>query len=351
MPKVNVSQLVNKILAVLTPREREVVERRQGLKDGQPLTLAEIGDTYGITRERVRQIESAAFNKLSGAIKKGELDGFFGVVENHLKLVGGLRKEGLLLDDLKYLLREEINPKVFGNQVKFLLALSDSVSYVDEDKNFHSHWYSSKEARQRAVGFVSKLAKFLENKKEVLLSQPIGINAAVKEVAGNLSLKDGIALNFVSVSKLFHVNQFGDFGLADWPEVNPRTVRHWSYLVLRKDKIPMHFTRIAERINLSKKGAGKKVNAQTVHNELIKDARFVLVGRGTYGLQEFGLVPGTARQVIVRLIKSHGPLKPRDVVSLVKKERTFKDNTIFINLQNKKHFNRLSDGRYAIRES
>lgn len=350
MAKVNVAQLVNKVLAVLAPREKEVVEKRQGLRDGNALTLAEIGDTYGITRERVRQIEFVAFNKLADLVKKGELNDFFSTVENHLKLVGGLRKEELLLEDLRYLLRDNSNPTLFGSQVKFLLSLSNNVAYASEDNNLHAHWFASKEAKQRATGFVAKLAKFLESKKEALLRQPIGLNAALKEVAGSFNLKDSIALNFVSVSKLFHVNQFGDFGLAEWSEINPKTVRHWAHLVLRKDRKPLHFTEIANRVNQIKK-EGKRVNAQTVHNELIKDSRFVLVGRGTYGLQEFGLMPGTARQVIARLLKAHGPLKPKDLLGLVKKERTFKDNTVFINLQNKKHFNRLSDGRYTVKEA
>ena len=50
-------------LARLTPREREVIEAHFGLRD-QPRTLAEIGDRYALTRERIRQIEARALGKL-----------------------------------------------------------------------------------------------------------------------------------------------------------------------------------------------------------------------------------------------------------------------------------------------
>lgn len=348
--KINLGQLVTGALAILAPREREVLEKRWGLKDGRVLTLAEVGYGYGITRERVRQIEAGAVNKLHLSMKKGELKDFFATVDNHLKAVGGLRRENLLLDDLKFLLRDSSASNTLGNKVKLLLDLSQSLEYSPEDGDFHSYWYASREDKQKAVGFVSKLIKFLEKNKEVLVNQPAGIKNIVKEAAAAYSLKEAVALNYVSLSKHFHINEYGDFGLARWSEFNPKTVRHWAYLVLRKDKKPLHFTEIAQAINKIKKDDGRPANAQTVHNELIKDGRFVLVGRGMYGLQEFGLMPGTAREVIVRLLEKHGPQKSKDLLGLVKKERVFKDNTILINLQNKKHFQRLPNGRYTLKE-
>lgn len=347
--KINLGQLVSKSLAVLAPREREVLEKRWGITDGRVLTLAEVGYNYGITRERVRQIEAGALNKLQQLVKTGGLKDFFSTVNSHLKVVGGLRRESLLLDDLKFLLRDASTSNTLGNKVKLLLDLSKSMGYSPEDNEFYSYWYVSREEKQKAMGFVIKLVKFLEKNKKALMEQPNSVKGIVKEAAAAFNLKEAVALNYVSLSKHFHVNQYGDFGLAKWSEVNPKTVRHWAHLVLRKDKKPLHFTGIAKAINKIKKDS-KIVNAQTVHNELIKDGRFVLVGRGMYGLQEFGLMPGTAREVISRLLKVNGPQKSKDLLNLVRKERVFKDNTVFINLQNKKHFQRLPDGRYSVKK-
>jgi RNA polymerase primary sigma factor len=55
---------IAEILEMLTPRERLVLQLRYGLSDGEPRTLAEVGDLLGISRERVRQIENEALRKL-----------------------------------------------------------------------------------------------------------------------------------------------------------------------------------------------------------------------------------------------------------------------------------------------
>ena len=106
----------------------------------------------------------------------------------------------------------------------------------------------------------------------------------------------------------------------------------------------MHFTEIAKSVTDLR---NKQAHAPTVHNELIKDANFVLVGKGTYTLKEFGVIPGTAREIISHFLKKHGPLKANDVMKMVLKERLFKENTILINLQNRKNFKRMDDGRYT----
>ena len=55
---------LEKLMADLTPQQREVLSLRFGLQDGQTMTLAKIGDRLSISRERVRQIEREALNKL-----------------------------------------------------------------------------------------------------------------------------------------------------------------------------------------------------------------------------------------------------------------------------------------------
>jgi hypothetical protein len=119
--------------------------------------------------------------------------------------------------------------------------------------------------------------------------------------------------------------------------------------VTKREGKPLHFTELVTHINRYRKS--KITNVQTVHNELIKDNRLVLVGRGTYGLKEFGILPGTAREVIQHFIQKHGPLPAKEVVKLVLAERMFKEGTLLINLQNKDFFKRLGDGRYGLREA
>jgi len=158
------------------------------------------------------------------------------------------------------------------------------------------------------------------------------------------------AESYLGISKKICANSFGDIGLAEWPEIKPQTVRDKIYLVLKKGGEPLHFESIAKSINEVKLDKSIAL-APTVHNELIKDERFVLVGRGTYALKEQGYEPGTAREVIQRILKRQGPLHIHDVMKHIQKQRFFKPNTVLINLQNKDYFERLKDGRYKVREA
>ncbi|MGH9676563.1 MAG: sigma-70 family RNA polymerase sigma factor, partial [Candidatus Acidiferrum sp.] len=67
---------IAEVLRSLTPREREVIELRFGLRDGQPRTLEEVARAYGITRERIRQIEARGLLKLRQPLRRDRLSDF-----------------------------------------------------------------------------------------------------------------------------------------------------------------------------------------------------------------------------------------------------------------------------------
>ena len=66
------------VLEGLSDREREVLELRFGLNDGQARTLEEVGLTFGVTRERIRQIEAKALRKLRHPIRSRKLRDYLG---------------------------------------------------------------------------------------------------------------------------------------------------------------------------------------------------------------------------------------------------------------------------------
>ena len=108
----------------------------------------------------------------------------------------------------------------------------------------------------------------------------------------------------------------------------------------------MHFKEIVSKINETFKG-NRRPHPQTVHNELIKNNQFVLVGRGTYALADWGYKPGTVSDVLARIIKdADRPLSREEIMEAVLKERAVKQNTVMLNLQNKNYFQKTEEGKY-----
>lgn len=346
--KLSVNKVVAQCLQPLPERQREVLRCRYGLDNGRELTLAELGKRYGVTRERIRQIQNLALDAVRAESDKNGVSALASIVVAHLETLGGVRKEEMLLTDVAHLAPDNGPKETFPNRVRFVLEASGKATYAPADKDGHGLWYLSGEHLSRAKAFAAKLATTLAAKKDDVLGGK-KFDQYFAQSAAQHGVTDAVGANFVSASKRFMVNHYGDAGLANWSEINPKTSRDWAYLTLKKGKKPLHFTDIAKLINGVRKQ--KRTNYQTVHNELIKDERFVLVGRGTYGLREFGIIPGTAREVITHFLKKHGSLKSHQIVEVILKERVFKPNTILLNLQNKKYFQRGVNGYYTVREA
>ncbi|MEK7482063.1 MAG: sigma factor-like helix-turn-helix DNA-binding protein [Patescibacteria group bacterium] len=336
-------EIINNLIKNLDVRQKDVITTRFGLK-GEKLTLAAVGEKYHLTRERIRQIEEISL-KLIGekAADDKQFNDFVGVCVNHLKKIGGIMKEEKFLNDIRDLFKDE---SVNQQQLKFIFEVAGGPKFYRQDGDFYGFWHLDDKAFSAMDDFINKLAKLLSAKKEEVLKQK-KFNEIFSSFVRTSGISESLAKNYIAVSKKFKTNSFGEFGLSQWEEINPQTIGAKTYLILKKRGQSLHFREIAEEINKAKFDK-RPALPQTVHNELIKDPRFVLVGRGMYGLSEFGLKPGAAQEVIKRILKEKGPLAREKVIDLVLQERFLKPNTVLLNLQNKKHFKKLADGRYHI---
>lgn len=342
---ISASKIFNSLFDNLASRQREVVLGRFGLdKSGQPQTLAALGSKYGVTRERVRQIEVAAL-----ALFKKEIlssDDFSAIInksKNVLKDAGGVVRKEVLLDALK-----SVVDGLTENHLALIIEATKSFSFHAEDKHHYGFYYLDKNSLKIATNFIGQWTAFLHTKKDHVLRGKY--QEFLSAFLDKKDISESVAENYLSITKKIHGNPFGDKGLSDWSEIKPRTIRDRAYLVLKKKGEPLHFRFITNTINEIGFDA-RKASAPTVHNELIKDNRFVLVGRGIYALAEHGYEPGTAREIIQKVLKKYGSMKPREIILAIQKERFFKPNTILVNLQNKSYFERLPNGNYQVRES
>lgn len=339
-----IKELLNNLVEVLPKRQKDIIVQRFGLDKGKAKTLAALGEKYGVTRERIRQIEAVALRSLAkNSSGQKELKGLYDKAVSHIENLGGVRRSDALVDDLKFVLKDE---SIDASAAELLFSIFRKPMFFAENKEYYPFWYTSQESLKQNKEFIAKVAKMLKGKKEEVISKK-KFDELFYQVVKSHSIAEAVAANFILNSKKFAVNPYGDFGLVEWPEIVPKTVRDKSYLVLRKKHAPLHFRDIAQEINRVKFDV-KKAHPQTVHNELIRDSRFVLVGRGLYALKEHGYEPGTAREVLSKILKKHGPSSFDKIVRLVSEQRVLKHNTILLNLQNRKHFKKIDGGLYHI---
>lgn len=325
--KNNYQKICSEILKELPQeRTREIISRRFGFNSptGEKETLESIGQNYSITRERVRQIEEDGFRKIIETAKK-ICQKQFQYFSHRLKEFGGLKREDILLENLA------------GNkskpQVLFLLHLGEQFKRFPESENFHSFWTIDENILDSAKQVIDSFSQELKKK-----NKPLALGSFQKNQS------------YIEISKNIAKGPNGLYGFSDWPEINPRGIKDRAFLVLKNENKPLHFVQVANFIQEQEKNK-KPSLVKTVHNELIKDDRFVLVGRGLYALKEWGYKPGVVKEVITDVLKqSVKPLSQEEIVKRVADQRFVQKNTILLNLHDKNYFLRNSEGKYAIKE-
>lgn len=342
----NLKNTLDEITRILTPRVREVIEKRFGLRTISYQTLESIGKNMGITRERVRQIEALGLNQLTNKNVLEPIKPVFELIERHLAAFGGVRREDCFLKELVELfsLREKNNV----NLVNFVLTLGKGkFLYFKETPFWRAVWALNSADYNKAISLDEAL-KIKLSEKNLLMPNDILLKTAYDLSEKTPGLSDKALISNIELCKEISQNPFGEWGLIDSPEVSPRGVKDKAYLVFKKEKKPLHFSEVANLINKTI-SLGHRAHPQTVHNELIKDPRFVLVGRGTYALSDWGYEPGTVRDVLVSILKnSREGLTREEIVKTVQSKRLVKENTIFLNLQNRKVFKKTSDQHFIL---
>jgi len=344
-------KLTQGILKNIPERTRIVISRRFALgKSTKPETLEAIGKSYNVTRERVRQIESDGIKRARKAIESSDTKEEFKKVkayfEKTIESCGGVKKEENLL--------KELGSNENKNHILFLLSLDEKLVKEKEDDNFYAFWSTGKDesalARKIATDFVKVLKE--SGKPESLEN----LFSEFKKTSQKLN--ENSFSCYLEISKnILKTIKGNKIGLASWAEVNPKTVKDKIKLILKENEKPLHFKDIADMIfslneSLSQRSSrAKRLHPQTVHNELIRNNDFVLVGRGYYAMKDWGYNPGQVKDVIYEVLKSSTPLSKEEIVGKVLGQRMVKESTVLLNLQNKNLFMRDGEGKYTIREA
>jgi DNA-directed RNA polymerase delta subunit len=331
-------QITKKLIKTLPQRSQDVLTKRYGIGvSADNLTLEAIGKEYGITRERVRQIEENSLQSIRKSDEFTKTQEIFSEIHNLIIDLGGIISEEELLDHIS-------KNQSIRNHLHFLLVLGNEFKKLKEDDHFKHRWHVNQNVAEKIELAIRNLYKELN--KDTLISDSEITSALLVHLDDIVPeyQKEEVIRRWLNMSKKIGRNPLGEWGRAESPNINVKGIRDYAFLVIRRHGSPIHFREVAGQIN---KLFNKKAHVATCHNELIKDSRFVLVGRGLYALTEWGYASGVVRDVIRNILVKHGPLTKEEIIAKVLKERYVKENTILVNLQNQSVFKKDKQGKYT----
>lgn len=382
LASLNLATIVDQLLAVLNPREQDVLRRRYGLSGVSKETLESIGQEHKLTRERIRQIETVSVNKIK---KNPELEALIGrlrqVITHLLDEHGGVvDKEYLfsLLYSLAKMQNVNHSTEEYRNHLNFLTGriINDHFDEIGEHSNFNElikvkyqnldHLEEVAEevitqireakalvATDDLIALITNMDSYKKHEDKFQAPNQLDFSRWLKEALPDYTEEiwnNRVVYSLVQAIKHLNKNKFGQWGHSAWREVMPKTINDKIYLVLKNEAKPMYYGDIAKKI--TELGFDTKVvNTATTHNELILDDKYVLVGRGMYGLKEWGYQNGTVADVVESILQAKGePMAKDDIMSEVLKQRMVKETTVNLALMNKTRFTKNSEGKYILAE-
>lgn len=339
--ELQIHTLIDNLMIVLSEKEKYIIQNRFALENRNRMTLEEIGQHFGVTRERIRQIEKSALRKLERNAQNTNLR----ILTEFAKAL--LEKQGGVIQNeyFKKLLMQ-ILPNISEKEMQDLhlvLMLEPGIFFESNTLQFDPYWRISSFEDKNIKRIANAAIKTLQNKKQV--TSVSKLSQKINELIGG-EFDSRTIENILRIVKECKFIDNG-VGLYAWRHIHPRTLRDKIFYILRKEKKPLHFQKIADIIKESDFDQ-KNVNTQAVHNELIRNDSFVLIGRGIYALSEWGFKSGTVAEVI-EIILSDGVPRTRDqITKAVLDKRHVKTITIYLNLKNKSQFIRVGRDKYTL---
>lgn len=331
------SNALEEVICRFPKRSQEIIKMRFGITAKTPQTLESVGGQYQITRERVRQIISEIIKKIKNRLESDPLRRVFQKIEFTIGQNNGIMGKRELLDRLSEDLGEQ-------GVVEFFLECADGFEAKKEKGKLENSIVLADFDLDHWKEIMRKIKLMLEEEKKTFKSKDFFKKVSDKEIG----IDKKKLFHYLSVSEEIKRNNFGRWGVARWSEINPKGTREKTFLVMKEKKMSLHYREVANLID-EYKLSKKKTHPQTVHNELIKDSRFVLVGRGKYALAEWGYKKGTVKDVLGEILnRDSGPVKCSDILDEVLSLRQVKKSTVMINLNN--FFIKVGKDEYTVKK-
>jgi len=326
-------------------RPKKIIQARYGLQNGGKETLEEVGHWFGITRERVRQIQEKTLKKMQHPSTKGR--------SLIISLVSDtLQKNGLVISDEE---ADILIPKTFNNTKydgsSFLDLLSD-LGWVQRNKVGDIGFYCPKGIKPIDITKLMDDTHTCIKTSSALLSinQISDYLRGQQEKYKQYDNLDNLILRICKIDPRIEEKLPNKFGLYLF---HPGT-KDWCQQIteiLKESDFPLHFTEISDKLNDKLALVGdKRIDVRRVHSILIESPEFSHTGvKGTYGLTEWGFRKETTTELVEECIKKAGfPLHWNQIYNYVSKYKDTKPANITAILHSQNKFIKIGRGTFGL---
>lgn len=327
-------------------RAMRIIKARYGLQTGGKETLEEIGHWFGITRERVRQIEAKTLKRMKHPSTRGR--------NLIISLINDtLSKNGLVINDEE---ADSLIPNIFDSEYdgsSFLDLLSD-LGWIQRNKIGDISFYAPKATLPINLGvLMDKVYKEIQNSEELIKVGDLSDNLRkVSDEYKNYYNLNNLISRICKIDPRIEEKLPGLFGLylkhpgtKDW--------RRQISSILQGVDVPLHFTEISDRLNEQLALTGdRRLDVRRVHSILIESPEFSHTGvKGTYGLTEWGFRKETTSELVEECIKKAGfPLYWKQIYNYVSKYKDTKPTNIMAILHTQNKFIKIGRGTFDVRK-
>ena len=326
-------------------RQSMVLRLRYGLNDGIPRTLEEVGQRFGITRERVRQIEDKALRRIYHPTRRHILDDIARPFQFVLQQAGGILRENQISEKISQVtVLGKIDPI---GATRFVLGVTSGLQEIEDGiwalKECPLEYFSmvtsaaalrleKNQSRMRYNKLVSEVRRMLESSND----------AAQREV-------DTLFIEAcLQADPQFEISDDGWCILAKWQ----RSYIDEMVEVLRDKGKPLHFREIASGVEALLNG-NQEVSEHNIHAVLQRrQDLFVWAGQGTYGLVEWGIQrPTYYVEIISDILEAEGePLPADEIIRRVEKLRPCKKTSVMMYLTMNDRFAEFGPSIFGLRK-
>lgn len=342
---------VKDVLQYCKPKEQLVLFRKFGLTTGKETPLQKIWELYGLTRERVRQIENQWLMRFRRLIIGND---------KYLKVLEEAKK--ILDTNWWFLVEEEFFAKLINKwigkfnpqELKMIIVSDFDIYYLKRNRRLRKGFYIEPHFEDLLTEMAIFVVDYFEKKGEA---------EDLYEFVDRLKNHFGVEYDDVHYlqKNIFYTNFFksvrkiatfyGKIGLDSFTEVNPTTIKQKTLYILRRIEKPLHYQEMATKV--MEWFPEKPVKVNTVHNELVKNNDiFVNMGLWIYWLKEWWFEGWSVKEIIQRVLKKNDrPMAIKEIQNEVLKEKMISPNTIVLTLQKHKElFERVEKWVYTLKE-